>query len=162
MTTTDFSTTVRVDQSAGEVFKAITNVSGWWSEQIDGGTAHLNDEFRYQYKDVHACRIKLVEVVPDKKIVWEVLDNYFSFTEDKSEWKGTRIVFDISRQGDKTELHFTHAGLVPEYECFEVCCEGWTNYINSSLRNLIVKGKGAPNPKEGGFNAELVKKWNLK
>ena len=50
-----------------EVFKALTNVRGWWSKEIQGGTAKLNDEFLYSYQDAHRCKVKLIEVVPDKK-----------------------------------------------------------------------------------------------
>lgn len=74
-----------------------------------------------------------------------MLDNYFSFTEDETEWKNTEIVFDISRTSDKTEVRFTHQGLVPEYECYDACSQGWGTYINSSLRDLIETGKGDPN-----------------
>lgn len=56
----------------------------------------LGDEFTYRYQDVHRCRIKITEVVADERIVWEVLDNYFSFTEDKTEWKGTRMIFEMA------------------------------------------------------------------
>ena len=108
-----------VDQTPKEVFNAINNVRGWWSEEIEGGTDKLNDEFDYHYEDVHSCKMKLIEVIPDKKVVWLVLDNYFNFTKDKSEWKDTKIIFEISKKDNKTQLHFTHQGLVPEYECYE-------------------------------------------
>jgi hypothetical protein len=89
--------------------------------------------------------MKLIEVVPEKKVVWLVLDNYFKFTKDKTEWTGTKIIFEISKQGSKTQLRFTHLGLVPEYECYNVCREGWSNYIQNSLHGLISTGKGQPN-----------------
>lgn len=158
---TSFSTTFLVDQTPKEVFNAVTNVRGWWSEEIEGGTNKLNDEFLYHYTDVHLARMKLIEVVPDKKVVWLVLDNYFNFTEDKTEWKDTKVIFEITEKDGKTQLHFTHEGLVPEYECYNACYDGWSNYINHSLRNLVVTGKGMPNPKEGGFNSELLEKWKL-
>lgn len=94
---------------------------------------------------MHRCKIRVTELVPGQKVSWVVVDNYFSFTEDKTEWTGTTISFDISEQDGKTRLHFTHVGLTPEYECFAACSEGWGNYINSSLRNLITTGEGQPN-----------------
>ena len=144
----DFTTTIKVDQSPLQAFEAVTNVRGWWSQEIEGGTSRLNDEFTYHYKDVHRSTMKLIEVIPDQRVVWLCTSNQFNFTNDKSEWIGTRVIFEISTKGDQTEIRFTHAGLVPTYECFDVCQNAWTNYIHTSLRNLISTGKGSPNPKE--------------
>jgi hypothetical protein len=155
----NFTTTVLVDQTPNEAFNAINNVRGWWSEEIEGGTDKLNDEFTYHYKDVHICKMKIIEFVPDKKVVWQVLENYFNFTEDKSEWIDTKIIFEISEKDDKTQIRLTHLGLVPEYECYSICFDSWNNYIKISLRNLIATGKGLPNPKdkEREFNEQLLK-----
>jgi len=140
--------TFTVSQSPEQAFAAINNVRGWWSGEIEGGTAKLGDEFSYRYQDVHYSKQKITESIPGKKVVWQVLDGYLNFVEDKTEWKGTKIVFEISRKGDKTEVRFTHAGLVPDHECFNLCSDAWGSYIKGSLRNLIAKGKGQPNPKE--------------
>ena len=148
MNNQDFTTTVTVDQTPQEVFSAINNVRGWWSEEIKGSTEKLNDEFTYHYQDVHRCKMKIIESIPGQKVVWLVLDNYFSFTKDKSEWVNTKIVFDISQKDNKTQLRFTHEGLVPEYECFDACVNGWTQYAQHSLPSLIKTGKGQPNGKE--------------
>jgi len=161
MNNSDFTTTFVVDQTPNEVFNAINNVRGWWSENVEGNTDKPGEEFLYYYKDVHISKMKIEEFIPGKKVVWLVLENHFNFTQDKTEWKGTRIIFDISEQEGKTELHFTHAGLVPEYECYDVCRDAWTSYIQGSLQSLITTGKGKPNAKEGGLNAELIEKWNL-
>jgi len=144
----DFTTTLLLDQTPQEIFKAINNVRGWWSEEIEGSTNKLNDEWTYHYEDVHRCKLKIVEFIPDKKVVWLVKDNQFNFTKDKSEWVGTKIIFEISPEKNKTKLQFTHLGLVKEYECYEVCQVAWTTYIKGSLRNLITTGKGQPNTKE--------------
>jgi hypothetical protein len=149
MSNTDFTATISVDQTPEEAFNAINNVRGWWSENIEGSTDKLGAEFTYRYKDVHICKIRIAELVPGKKVAWHVLDNSFNFTKDKSEWKGTDVIFEVSKKGDKAEIRFTHRGLVPEYECFDVCSNAWGSYINGSLRSLITTGKGSPNPKEG-------------
>jgi hypothetical protein len=144
----DFTTTILVDQTAAQAFDAIKNVRGWWSENIEGSTDTLNGEFAYSFKDIHRCRIKVIELIPAQKVVWHVLDNYFNFTEDKSEWKDTKVIFEITDKGGKTEIRFTHQGLVPTYECYPICNDSWTRYIQQSLKDLIATGKGAPNPKE--------------
>ena len=162
MTTPDFTTTILVDKTPKEVFNAIKNVRGWWSENIDGNTDKLDAEFLYHYKDVHICKIKIVEFVPEKKVVWLVLENQFNFTKDQSEWKGNKIVFEISEKDNQTQLHFTQVGLTPEYECYNVCHDAWTGYVQGSLKNLITDGKGKPNTKEDdSLNQELIEKWNL-
>ena len=145
MKTADFSTTIVVDQTPREVFDAINNVRGWWSEEIEGSTNQLNDEFKYHYEDVHRCKMKIIEFIPNEKVVWLVLDNYFKFTKDESEWTGTKVIFEIDEKDNKTKIHFTHQGLVPEYECFDICQNAWTNYIHNSLQSLITTGKGKPN-----------------
>ncbi|MBB6501196.1 SRPBCC domain-containing protein [Pedobacter cryoconitis] len=153
MNNQNFNIVLLVDQSPVEVFSAVNNVRGWWSEEIEGGTEKLNDEFTYHYKDVHNCRMKLIEVIPAKKVVWLVLNNYFNFTQDNNEWTGTKISFEISKQGDKTQMRFTHLGLLPGFECYDVCSNAWGGYINNSLYSLITTGKGQPNPKEHEIKA---------
>ncbi len=158
MTTSDFTTTILVDQTPKQVFDAINNVRGWWSEEIEGSTDKLNDEFKYHYEDVHRCQMKIIESVPNTKVVWLVLDNYFKFTEDKTEWIGTKIVFEIAEQDNKTQLRFTHQGLVPEYECFDICKDAWTQYIQQSLRSLVSTGIGMPNGKD---KPQTENEWKL-
>ncbi len=148
MSSPNFATAFSVDKSPEEAFNAIKNIRGWWSEEIEGSADKVGEEFTYHYKGSHRCTMRLTEAVPGKRVVWLVLDNYFDFTEDKSEWKGTTIRFEISSKGDKTEVCFTHLGLVPEYECFDVCSTSWGSYINGSLKRLINTGKGHPNQKD--------------
>lgn len=161
METRDFTTSFVVDQTPEAVFNAINNVRGWWSESVEGNTAGLNEEFLYYYKDVHISKMKIVEFVPYKRVVWLVLDNHFNFIKDTTEWKGNKIIFDISEKDGKTMIRFTQVGLVPAYACYNVCHDAWTSYIQGSLKELITTGKGKPNAKEGGLNAELIEKWKL-
>lgn len=148
MTTSNFTTTLLVENSAREVFNAINNVRGWWSEEVEGSTDKLNDEWNYHYQDVHVCKMKIVEFIPDRKVVWLVLDNHFSFTKDKNEWKGNKIIFDITENKNKTQVQFTQEGLVPEYECYDICQNAWSTYIQKSLNSLITTGSGHPNGKD--------------
>ncbi|MFY9804046.1 MAG: SRPBCC domain-containing protein [Candidatus Acidiferrales bacterium] len=137
-----------VDQTPQEAFAAINDVRGWWSGNIEGTTDKLGAEFTYRYKNIHYSKHKIAELIPGQKVVWLVLDSSLSFIEDKGEWNGTKITFDIAKKGRQTEVRFTHVGLVPEVECYDGCSNAWGSYINGSLRNLITRGEGQPNQQQ--------------
>ncbi len=138
----DFTTTILVDQTPTEVFNAINNVRGWWQGEIEGSTNKLNDEFIYRMKEFHFSKQKLVELIPNKKIVWLITDSKLNFTKDKSEWTGTKIIFEVSEQKNKTQLRFTHLGLIPKFECYDACSNAWGLLVQESLLSLITTGKG--------------------
>jgi hypothetical protein len=145
MTRPDYTTAFMVDQSPEEVFAAITNVRGWWSGEIEGDTGRLGAEFTYRVPDVHYCRMRITEFIPGKTVVWHVLDSDISYTKERSEWDDTRIAFEISRRDGKTEIRFTHRGLVPQFECYNACSDAWSALVNGNLRNLISTGRQQPN-----------------
>src|SRR5262245_18082389 len=93
----DFTTTFLVDlnKTPTEVFAAINNVRGWWGEDVEGSNDNVGDEFTYRVKDVHYSRIKVIELIPNQRVVWLVLDNHLNFVDDQSEWVGTKITFEI-------------------------------------------------------------------
>jgi hypothetical protein len=138
----DFTTSIQVDKTPMEAYDAVNNVRAWWPGEIEGNTEKLNDEFTYRYKKIHYSKQKLVEVIPGKKVVWLVTDSSLNFVKNKSEWTGTKIIFEISEKNSKTEVRFTHLGLVPQEECFDSCSNAWTDIIRNGLRNLIITGKG--------------------
>jgi hypothetical protein len=143
MTKETFTTSFSVDQSAQQAFDAINNVRGWWSGEIEGDTHKLDAEFTYRYKDVHYSKQKIKDLVSGKKVVWQVVDSRLSFRKE-NEWTGTTIVFDISQKDGKTEVRFTHIGLVPAFQCYGDCSGAWGVLINNNLRKLIATGKAQP------------------
>jgi hypothetical protein len=148
-----FSTIILTDKSAEEVFNTILDVRGWWSglysEEIEGSSNKLKEEFTFRAgKGAHYSKQKLIELIPNKKIVWLVTDSKLSFLKNESEWIGTKISFEIFKQDNKTKIVFTHLGLLPEIECFDSCSNAWTQYIQEKLLRLITTGKVMSHEKE--------------
>lgn len=142
MTAKDFTTGIVVDQNPTEVFNAINNVRGWWQGDIKGDATKLNDEFTYQMADFHFTKQKVVELIPNQRVVWQVTESKINFVADKEEWLNTKIIFDITTEGDKTKLTFTHQGLVPTIESYNGCSNGWKQLIEKSLVSFITTGEG--------------------
>ena len=138
----DFTTTILVKQTPAEAFKAINNVGSWWQGEIEGNSTKLNDEFTYRMKEFHFSKQKVVELIPNKKVVWLITESKLNFTEDKKEWTGTKISFEISEVNNKTQGSFTHHGLLPTIECYRDCSNAWSQLIQQSLFSLITTGKG--------------------
>lgn len=138
----NFTIAILVDKSPSEVFNAVNNVSDWWQGDIKGWTKKVNDEFEYRMPDIHFSKQKLVEIIPNKKVVWLVIESNLSSFTNKQEWNGTKIIFEITEINGKTHLRFTHVGLVPRFQCYGDCSGAWEMLVQQSLFSLITTGKG--------------------
>lgn len=140
----DYKVSLTVNASPDEVFKNINTVTKWWTEVLTGNSEKLNDTFTVKFGDVHVSTQKIIEMIPDKKIVWLVTESNLNFIKKKDEWTNTEIIFEISTNDNKTQVDFTHSGLTPQIECFKDCSKGWGFYIKGSLYKLLTEGKGTP------------------
>ena len=139
-----FTTSFTVDQTPDEAFAAINNVGGWWSGEVEGDANKPGAEFTYRYKNMHRSTQRVAEFVPGERVVWHVTDAELTFVKDRKEWIGTNIVFEIAGKNGKTELRFTHVGLVPAFECYGGCSGAWGALIDGNLRQLIATGTNQP------------------
>jgi hypothetical protein len=152
-TALDYTTTILVGQTPAKAFKAINNVAGWWTENIEGSTQKLNDEFTVHFGETFIT-MRVTEMIPNSKVVWLVTDCYKDWVQgNKKEWNGTKISFEIFEKDKKTQIRFTHHGLIPTLECFDGCSNAWGEYVQQSLHNLVTTGTGEPTPKESKAKA---------
>ncbi|MEP1094841.1 MAG: SRPBCC domain-containing protein [Cyclobacteriaceae bacterium] len=136
----DYSKQITYKASAKSLFSAITqNLDQWWGK-VDTSVEKEGDEFKISFgKAFWKFRISLF--VSNEKVTWECVDGQPEF---EHEWVGTRIHWDISEEGDETKLSFTHEGLTPSFECYDVCAPTWDMFITTSLKSFVETGKGMP------------------
>ena len=139
----DYTASIIGNATAEEAFNSIKNVSKWWTEDLEGSSQKLNDEFTVRFGETWIS-IKITELVHNKKIAWHVTDCYKHWLKDKKEWKDTKMTWDISAEKTGTKISFTHFGLVPGVECYGVCEKAWDHYVKESLFKLLNEGKGTP------------------
>lgn len=137
-----FTTSIEVATSPHHVFDCLADVAKWWGgPDLEGSTKRLGDEFTITHGDAHYSKQKLIELVPDRKVVWRITEGRLGWLErDQQEWTNTKLVFEIVPRGDTTVLRFKHEGLVPELECYQRCAEGWSTVIGDYLFRLITEG----------------------
>ena len=143
MTKKNFHLSITVNASAEEAIKKINQVNKWWAKKVKGKSEKLNDKFTVDFGETFVD-FQISELVPDKKVVWLVTDCNLHWIDNKKEWNGTQVVFEISPAKHKTQIDFTHIGLVPDAECYEDCKVGWTEHVTDSLVSFINEGKGKP------------------
>ncbi|MET9212303.1 MULTISPECIES: SRPBCC family protein [unclassified Nocardia] len=160
MSDTDFTVTITVDKTPDEAFAAVNDVWSWWSETIEGSTGTVGDSYLFEVPGIHRCTMTTTESVPGRRLVWHVTDSHLAFIADTTEWEDTDVVFDITEGADGTEIRFTHRGLVPAGECYEVCSNAWGAYLTTSLRGLLTTGQGDPFRRTSTAELELRKHGN--
>ncbi len=139
----DFHAIIEVSQSASEIFLCLTEqVPKWWGgRDFMGHSTKLNDQFVIHHPGAHYSKQKLIELIPDRKVVWAVEESNLFWLKKQDEWTDTKMIFQITVTGYSSVLHFTHHGLTPDKESYERCSEGWNLVIKHWLKEFITEGK---------------------
>ena len=145
MIESSYTASFEVSQSPQELYDAVRNPRAWWNADITGLTEDVGDEFTHEVPGLHTAKFRITEAVAGHRMVWHVLDSVMTFLDDdKGEWIGTDLIFEIEPGAAGTTLRFTHDGLVPAHDCFTICDGAWRGYM-SSLHSLVTTGTGRPN-----------------
>jgi len=133
--------------NAAKVYAALTTLDGlrgWWTNDVAGDSG-LDGKIRLRFGNSHK-EMQVEALAPNREVRWLCTAahiNHDSLTRT-DEWVGTRIVFHLSPEGaEHTRVDFEHIGLVPSFECYELCNNGW-NYFLKSLHEFVETGKGTP------------------
>lgn len=139
----DYRSSITARISAREAFEKIGNIPLWWTSGVQGNSRTIGDEFTVRFGETFV-KFGVAELIPDKKAVWLVTDCNLHWIRNKTEWTGTKLVWELSSSNGETHVTITHAGLVPGIECYNDCSTGWNFYIQESLLKLLTEGEGLP------------------
>ncbi|MEH7333013.1 SRPBCC domain-containing protein [Neobacillus drentensis] len=103
-------------------------------------------EFRFPKAGFYV-KAEITALQPNQLVEWKVVDSMHPEASgfcNLRDWEGTTIRFEMDKVSEEESvLNFTHIGLSEELECYQACERGWTSYL-TSLKNLVVNGKGNP------------------
>jgi uncharacterized protein YndB with AHSA1/START domain len=133
--------------SPATVYAALTTpdgLRGWWSQDSDiethvGGSLHFR--FGHNHKDMRIERL-----APEQEVRWLCTGAHIAAGQfaRRDEWVGTELVFRLTPEASGgTRLDFEHIGLVPAFECYGLCSDGWRYFMNS-LHLFVETGCGTP------------------
>jgi hypothetical protein len=138
----DFSISIATGISAEETIKKISKVPEWWGVNFTGSADKQNDKFVVKMGGESFFNFTVTELIPGRRIVWQVTDCHMPWYSDKKEWANTRLIFTLDEHNGQTALNFKHEGLTPNVECYKDCEPGWTHWIATSLFSYLTTGKG--------------------
>ena len=126
------------------VYQALTTAQGirdWWTRDADldsqiGGAG----EFRF-YQGRVVATVKIDELEPPARVAW------MTVACSLPSWDGTKITFDLRRDGSDTVIRFAHRGFEQAGDDYASTTTGWGYYL-LSLRRYLETGEGAPHPND--------------
>lgn len=139
--TGDYAKQIHINATPEKVFSTLTVAAesgAWWAPAT--GSAAEGGELRLTFEGISDPLIlRVKQATRPSAVIWEAEACAFL-----PEWVGTTLAFTLSPSGTGgCDLEFRHHGLVPQLECYEVCREGWDQYL-PSLRDYIQTGTGNP------------------
>ena len=142
---THYVQSLEIDAKPSAIYAALTTAEGlraWWTEDCDVGTdvggTHV---FRF---GPHRKEFRIEALVPNREVRWHCTAARIVGLKRGDEWVGTEARFRIQPLGQgRTRLTFEHLGLVPEFECWDICQDGWRHFL-ASLKMLLESGRGTP------------------
>ena len=144
---------VGTKSSLDEVYKALTTregLAGWWTEDTKGESkvgGVIQFRFSEGGKDIGGFDVKVLELRPDKRVLWEVV-------EGPKEWIGTKISWELKQEDGFSIVMFKHQDWKEPVEFMHHCSTKWAIFL-MSLKSLVETGKGAPSPHDTKISYEL-------
>ena len=144
---------VGIKSSLDDVYNALTTREGlaaWWTNNTQG-ESNVGGVLQFRFGaggvDLGGFEMKVLELHPAKRVLWQVVGG-------PDEWIGTKVSWELKQESDYSILLFKHQDWKEAVEFMHHCSTKWAIFL-MSLKSLLETGKGAPNP-----NDIKIDNWN--
>jgi uncharacterized protein YndB with AHSA1/START domain len=127
-----------IDAPADRVYRAITEqagLAGWWTVQALA-EPRVGAVADFKFGDRYHTAMRITGLEPSRKVRWECVAG-------DEEWVGTKIVFDLEKQGDQTLVRFVQGDWRAVTDFYASCNYNWGYYL-TSLKSYCETGEGTP------------------
>lgn len=143
----DYQQLITIATNVNEVFNALTlSVPDWWGP-VDRPHSKLGDRFKVSFGEAF-WTFEIKALKPNQTITWLCVESnqvHAGLKGVKEEWLGTLIHWNLEKlETGETMVRFQHEGLVPDFNCYDVCATAWDFFITNSLKSYLEKGQGQP------------------
>jgi len=119
-------------------------LAAWWTNNTQGESNKVGGVIQFHFsvdgKEIGFFDMKVLELHPAKRVLWQVVDG-------PKEWIGTKISWELKQEGDYSIVLFKHQDWKEPVEFMHHCSTKWAIYL-MSLKSLVETGKGSPNPND--------------
>ncbi len=136
-----------LDANPDTVYAALTTpegLRGWWTQDCDVPT-EVGETIHFRFGRTHK-EMRIEKLEPGREVRWLCTGAHIAAERltHRDEWVGTQLVFRLTPEGaGRTRVDFEHVGLVPTFECYDLCSNGWQYYLGS-LQRFVDSGRGTP------------------
>lgn len=132
----NYTTQVLIKRGSEAVFEAISfQLENWWGHQDQPATKE-GIVFKVSWGEPW-YQFKVISFAENEEMIWECIDaNQIINGLDgvQKEWVGTKVHWKLTRIDENhTRLDFEHEGLTPDFICFNVCSQAWSDFLQQHL-----------------------------
>lgn len=149
MTNSDYRRTLDVSAPPKQVYEAVTSgFRNWWTDP-GASLSRTGDiaTFRFPPKE-SSWTFRPITLEPNRLVEHECVgaNHLHDGLPDsiRTEWLGTVMSFEITANGAESLIVFTHQGLAPKLDCYDICEAGWDFFFLDSLKSYLETGNGKP------------------
>ncbi len=149
----NYKRTITVDASPEAVYVALTTgYANWWTP-CDAEFNKVGDRIKFTFPpNVSYWTLEARILEPNRIVELRCVEAIHKIADkpdaSETEWLGSTVRWSIESHAEQTGIHFTHYGLTPELDCYDVCESGWDMFFVGSLKSYLDTGVGKPHQTE--------------